>query len=400
VRASYGRENTPFSCGWRTRAKEKPMHSSLLRTGLPLLMLLGAGAAPAQVAADLAMRPLPADTAAGRALPLRIGGRVAVGEGDLSRYRRQWPGTYFEGSFQGKAVDVAIGPGEVSLRIRIDDAAPVALVRPVPGRYRLTAPGGGRHRVRVDVVSESQAGTTAFGGLFAPAGSTPLAAPAARPRAIEFIGDSHTVGYGNTSTSRDCTDGRVWETTDTSQGVGGQLSRRYGAAYRVHAISGRGIVRNYGGFAAPTVPDAYPYALFDGKTPANDAGWQPQVIVIALGTNDFSTPLKPEERWKSRDALHADYEARYVRFVQDLRRRNPRAFFVLWATDLAEGEIAREVAKVGDTLQAGGESRLAVVPVTGLSFGGCHFHPNVADDAKIAAAIGKAIDGRKDVWGR
>jgi len=376
------------------------MHPSLFRAGLPLMLVLGATAAPAQAPADLALRPLPADAAPGRPLPLTIGGRVVPGDGDLSRYRRQWPGTYFEGSFQGRAVDVAVGPGEVSLRIRIDDAAPVALVRPAPGRYRLNAAKPGRHRVRVDVVSESQAGATAFGGLYAPAGSTPLAAPAVRPRAIEFIGDSHTVGYGNTSTSRDCSEAQVWETTDTSQGIAGQLARRYGAAYRVNAISGRGIVRNYGGFAAPTVPDAYPYALFDGKTVANDAGWQPQVIVMALGTNDFSTPLKPEERWKSRDALHADYEARYVRFVQDLRRRSPGAFFVLWATDLADGEIAREVAKVGEKLRAAGETRFAVVPVTGLSFGGCHFHPNVADDGKIADAIGKAIDGRKGVWGK
>ncbi len=376
------------------------MHPSLFRAGLPLMLALGTAAAPAQAPADLALRPLPADTAPGRALPLTIGGRVVAGEGDLSRYRRQWPGTYFEGAFQGRAVDIAVGPGEVSLRIRLDDAAPVALVRPAPGRYRLNAASPGRHSVRVDVVSESQAGATAFGGLYAPAGSIPLAAPAVRPRAIEFIGDSHTVGYGNSSTSRDCTEGQVWETTDTSQGIAGQLSRRYGAAYRVNAISGRGIVRNYGGFAAPTVPDAYPYALFDGKTLANDAGWQPQVIVMALGTNDFSTPLKSEERWKTRDALHADYEARYVRFVQDLRRRNPRAFFVLWATDLADGEIAREVAKVGDKLRASGETRFAVVPVTGLSFGGCHFHPNVADDSRIADAIGNAIDGRKGVWGK
>jgi len=376
------------------------MHLSLFRAGLPLMLVLGVAGAPAQTPADLALRPLPADAPAGRALPMRIGGRVVAGEGDLARYRRQWPGTYFEGSFQGQAVDVAVGPGEVSLRIRIDDAAPVALVRPAPGRYRVKAGGPGRHRVRVDVVSESQAGATAFGGLFAPAGSVPLTAPAVRLRAIEFIGDSHTVGYGNTSPTRDCTERQVWETTDTSQGIAGQLSRRYGAAYRVNAISGRGIVRNYGGFAAPTIPEAYPYALFDAKTPADDAGWRPQLIVIALGTNDFTTPLKPGERWKNRDALHADYEARYVRFVQDLRRRNRQAFFVLWATDLAEGEIAREVAKVGEKLRAGGETRLAVVPVTGLGFGGCHFHPNVADDTRIADAIAKAIDGRKDVWGR
>lgn len=324
-----------------------------LRSTLSIMITLSAFAS-AQEHPVAGIRRLSDDSVAGRALPLQIGGRVVTGGEGASRYRRQWPGSYFEGAFQGKAVDLVIGPGDVSLRVAVDGAAPVALVRPAPGRYRVAAPSAGQHRIRVDVVSESQAGPTAFGGLYAPAGTLPLPAPAPPRRAIEFIGDSHTVGYGNTSASRDCSEQQVWETTDTSQGIAGQLSRRYGTAYRVNAISGRGIVRNYGGFAAPTVPDAYPYALFDGKTPAVDAGWQPQVIVIALGTNDFTTPLKPEERWKTRDALHADYEARYVRFVQDLRRRNPRAFFVLWATDLAEGEIAREVAKVGDRLRAGG----------------------------------------------
>lgn len=370
-----------------------------LRATLPIMITLSA-IASAQERPTAGIRRLSDDSVADRALPLQIGGRVVTGGEGASRYRRQWPGSYLEGAFRGKAVDLVVGPGDVSLRVAVDGAAPVALVRPAPGRYRVAAPSAGQHRIRVDVVSESQAGPTAFGGLYAPAGTMPLPAPATPRRAIEFIGDSHTVGYGNTSTSRDCSEQQVWETTDTSQGIAGQLSRRYGTAYRVNAMSGRGIVRNYGGFAAPTVPDAYPYALFDGKTPTVDAGWQPQVIVIALGTNDFTTPLKPDERWKTRDALHTDYEARYVRFVQDLRRRNPRAFFVLWATDLAEGEIAREVAKVGDRLRASGETRLAVVPVTGLSFGGCHFHPNVADDTKIADAIGRAIDGRKGVWGR
>ncbi len=345
---------------------------------------------PAQTVAPVA------ETAT-RPIPLHIVGRVVPVDGG---YQRQWPGTYFEAAFKGSAVDLKVGPGEVSLRISIDGAAPVALVRPKPGRYRITAPGAGRHRIRVDVVSESQAGPTGLGGLFAPAGTTPLAAPKAAARRIEFIGDSHTVGYGNTSTSRDCTDVQVWETTDTSQGIAGRLGKRYGADIRVNAISGRGIVRNYGGFAAPTVPQAYPYALFDAKTPADDANWHPQVIVIALGTNDFTTPLKPGERWADRAALHADYEARYVAFVQGLRRRDPNALFVLWATDLADGEILREVQQVATRLRATGETRLAVVPVTGLNFGGCHYHPDLADDARIAAAITTAIDARADVWGR
>lgn len=350
---------------------------------------------PAHAGQTDAIRLLDKTAPAGTPLALHIGGRVVSRDG----YQRQWPGTYWEAAFRGSAVGLAVGPGAVSLRIRVDGGPPVSLVRPAPGLYRIAAKGPGAHRVRIDVASESQIEPSVLRGLYAPRGVTPLPAPAARPRQMEFIGDSHTVGYGNTSPVRQCSQDAIWRTTDTTQGVPGVTAAKYDADYQVNAISGRGVVRNYGGFAAPTLPEAYPFALFDGRTPAATPGWHPQVVVIALGTNDFSTPLKPGERWADRDALHTDYEHRYVAFVGRLRMAYPNAFFVLWATDLVDGEIAREVGKVTETLRAGGERRVAFVPVNGLSFTGCDSHPSVADDQRIAAAIERAIDAQHDIWG-
>ncbi len=345
------------------------------------------------------LTPLAADARAGRPLSLHIGGRVVeAGDASPARLRRQWPGTYFEGAFRGRAVDLVIGPGDVSLRVAIDGAAPVALVRPAPGLYRVTAPNAGTHRVRVDVVSESQAGPTDFGGIVAAPGTQPLAAPTYRARQIEFIGDSHTVGYGNTSAKRECSQDEVWATTDTARGVAGITAARYDADYRVNAISGRGIVRNYDDTPGATVPQAYPFALFDGQTPAQQGGWRPQLVVIALGTNDFSTPLKTGGRWPTRDALHADYEARYVAFVRMLRGRYPDAYFILWATDLSNGEIAQEASRVATRFKQEGERRVTFVPVNGLGFSGCHAHPDLADDRAIASAIGAAVDRQTGIW--
>jgi len=118
--------------------------------------------------------------------------------------------------------------------------------------------------------------------------------------------------------------------------------------------------------------------------------------VIALGTNDFSTPLNPGEPWSSRDALHADYEATYLKFLQSLRSRHPHAFLLLWATDMAEGEIQAEVKKVVAKFAAG-DKRIAFVPVNALALTGCDWHPSVDDDRTIAAALIKAIDVTK-VW--
>ena len=246
---------------------------------------------------------LAADTPPGRPVALTVGGRVVA---DAAGYHRQWPGTYIEARFRGTAVDLTVGPGDVGLRIAVDGGTPVSLVRPAPGTYRIATTTPGAHRLRIDVASESQSGPTTIVGVSAAAGTTPLAPPMPRPRQIEFIGDSHTVGYGNTSRIGDCTDSQVWATTDTTRGPAGITAARFGADYRVNAISGRGVVRNYAGFAAPTLPRAYPFALLDGETPDRTTGWHPQVVVIGLGTNDFSTALKPGERWPTREALRAD----------------------------------------------------------------------------------------------
>lgn len=336
----------------------------------------------------------PTTTKAGAALPVHIGGRAErVAEG----YRRQWPGTYFESAFRGPSALLKIGQGDIVLHVSVDGAPVAKLVKPKPGLYRVAGLAHGRHAIRVDVASESQSAPTVFGGFYAASGTRPLPAPS-RARQIEFIGDSHTVGYGNISTRRDCTQDEVWATTDTAQAMPALTARRYGADYQVNAISGRGIVRNYDGMAADTVPTAYPFTLFDKAARYADPAWHPRLFVIALGTNDFTTPLHPGEPWKTRDALHADYEQHYVDFVKRLRAHDPNAHVVLWATDMANGEIASEVGKVASRLNAEGERDIGFIPVAGLAFTGCHAHPSTSDDARITMALSTYIDTHPEIW--
>lgn len=236
-----------------------------------------------------------------------------------------------------------------------------------------------------------------FGGFAIPKNEKPLAPPH-RARQIEFIGDSHTVGYGDTSPTRKCSEAQVWATTDTSQAFGPLVAAHYSADDQVNAISGHGIVRNYNGSPGDPVPVAWPYILFDKKNLYNDPAWQPQIIVIALGTNDFSTPLNPGEKWKTRDELHANYEAAYLRFLETLRATNPHAYFILWATDMADGEIESEVHNVFNRWKALGETRVAFLPINGLTFTACNDHPSLADHQTIAAGLEQAIDAVPGIW--
>jgi len=314
-------------------------------------------------------------------LPVYIGGRVV--ETDAG-WMRQWPGTYVETAFVGGEAFVEIGEGDVMLDITVDGSEPVQLIKPAAGIYRIGGLKDGAHSLKIQVISESQAGATAIGGVYTTGEFASL-----KPRGpqIEFIGDSHTVGYGNTSTTRECTEEDVWLTTDTAQGPAAVIADHYGADYQVNAISGRGIVRNYDGFPGDTLPEAYPYVLLNDDRTYEPEGWTPEVVVISLGTNDFSTDLKPEEKWESREALQQDFVSTYISFIEMLHQRYVDASFVLWATDLSEGEIAAMGEEVAANVAAGGEIDIAFIPVPGLAMSGCHYHPDTADARRIADLV-------------
>ncbi len=318
---------------------------------------------------------------------------------DRHGFVHQWPGTYWEGNFTGSEIIVGFDDSINKLHIYVDGKLVDTETKPGRMQVRLSGMGEGRygiHSIRVEKATESQGGAATFLGFASSSLPPPVAVRVSKQ--IEFIGDSYTVGYGNTSDKTQCTRDEVWATTDTSQAFGPLVAKRYDAGYQINAISGRGIVRNYGGFAADTMPQAYPYTLFDHATTYADPQWHPQIIAIGLGTNDFSTPLHDGEKWKTRDDLHADYEATYVKFIQDLRAKNPKAFFILMAADQFHGEMPNEIAKVITRLNAEGEQRIAFLPMTGLKFGGCDGHPNTDDDRTVSDELIAFIDQHPDIW--
>ena len=313
-------------------------------------------------------------------LPLNIGGRVAPAPGGA--YDFGWPGVYFEGRFAGPAVEVAVDPGADHLAVSIDGVRKAELANPGETRLRLGDLGPGVHVVRLDKLTESQVGSARFEGFFVGPEGRALPAPS-RPRRIEFVGDSHTAGYGVRSTSRDCTEQEVHDLTDTSLAFGPILAARLDAEYRIEAFSGRGVVRNYGG-AAPgePLPVLFPRLIPGQAEPrvADDA-WKPDLVVVGLGTNDFSTPLHAGEAWTDAAALHHDYREAYVAFVQGLKADRPGARFFLIAGD----DFAEDVAEVADRTGA------VAVRITHMDRGACHWHPSAADQRMMADRLEAAI---------
>ncbi|KRC81204.1 SGNH/GDSL hydrolase family protein [Sphingomonas sp. Root241] len=311
-------------------------------------------------------------------LPVHVGGRVVTGVRATSF---GWPGVYFESRFRGPTLRVITLPRADHLRLLIDGKPRHVLKGEGVVAVTLTGLGPGEHVARLEKLTESQSGSARFGGFFADGGDALPAVP--RKRQIEFVGDSHSVGYGDTSPKRECTAAEIHDTTDTQQAFGPILAKRLGADYRVIAYSGYGIVRNYAGNKpGENLPFLYDRAIPGDPAPAaDDPAWRPQTIVINLGTNDFSTPLKSGEAWADAAALRADYRTSYVAFVRRLRAAQPQARFVLMAADAFRAEVEQVAAATGAT----------VVDAGPLELTGCDWHPSLKDQRAMADRLQAAL---------
>ena len=335
-------------------------------------------------------------------VPLHTPSRIAYALDDnhaaTSLY--QWPGVYFEGNFAGQYVTVKLNDTVNKLAIYVDGNRVRDLVRPGNIAVRLGPYSDGQHTIRLEKLSETQAGVANFIGFF-PDSPHPSTLPSlARNKRIEFIGDSYTAGYGNTSLKHDCTKEEIWATTDSQQAFGPLTAKHYDADYQINAYSGIGIVRNYDGVAPGHVmPKLYPMGTFDQKDGDSRyyGNWDPQIVVIALGGNDFSTPVHAGDKWATLEDLRADFIASYVAFVKQVRANHPKAQFIL--LDYGEDEVGKDVAEVIKRLNADGETR--VMPFStggGFEQTGCDWHLSTNDDKRISASLITFIDAHPDLW--
>ncbi|EGF90812.1 lipolytic enzyme, G-D-S-L [Asticcacaulis biprosthecium C19] len=355
-----------------------------------------------RIMAALLLGFLPATTAPAEPLrpqhllPVHFGGRVGAFD-QISGYSHQWPGAYFEARFKGKAVTVNFNDSENISAVYVDGVRVATETRPALGYVTYDLAFDAEHTIRVETLTESQKNAGAFVGFSVADTTSVLKAPKPRARQIEFIGDSWTVGYGNISPKQECTEDEVWATTDTSQAFGPLTAKRFDADYQINAFSGRGVVRNYDGIApGEPLPALYPYVLFDKETLYEDESWKPHLIVVGLGGNDFSTPVKTGEKWPSEDALAADFEASYVVFLKDLRQRHPNAFLLV--TNYDGPKVAPHVDAVVAAMKAGGETRVDSVTLGEFALTGCHWHLDLNDHRKISAQLTQWIDTHPDLW--
>lgn len=230
----------------------------------------------------------------------------------------------------------------------VDDAAWAGLgVQPAEAGgvpvYAVQGLPPGRHQLVLSKRTGPNFGAVTLLGLrFDGAASLgePLPAP---ERRIEFVGDSLTNAYGTEGPGKTCKALAPYENSSTSWAR--LCADALGADAQLLAYSGYGLVRNYGAAgtsSADPVPSYYPRQLLGEPQPLWDrSAFKPDLSVVFLGTNDYSTPPHPSP---------AAFDDAYAAFLDELRKDRPGLKILLCYPDDGK-ELSERVKNVVESQQ-------------------------------------------------
>lgn len=317
-------------------------------------------------------------TTAGTGTPgLRLVGRTAPGTA-AGTIRFSWPGVHIIGRFTGTQISMDLNDGTNQNRftVSIDNGAPKTLTS-TGGQTSLSLATGlanGIHDIIIWRNTEASIGVTQFAGLSNFGNGGALLAPSAAPeRRIEVIGDSLSVGAGNEGHAT-CAGG-IDAFTNNYLAYGSVAARSVGADVVTIAWSGIGVYRNYDGSTSNTMPTRYPHAIANDDTAWDFSKYQPHVVVMNLGTNDFGAG----------DPGNA-YATAYVSFIKSVRSKYAVAYFIL--IDMYGGNRLTRINNVVAQLKASGESKVEMLSLGSVQNNlGCNQHPNVAAHAAMGNVL-------------
>jgi hypothetical protein len=210
---------------------------------------------------------------------------------DPTNYRTDWGPSYIKINFTGNSCMVKLRDSSYNgaYQYSLDGGAFTTFMADVHTTFVLaTGIADTAHTLTFVRRLEGQNfGYTNFQGFAAaPGGTFTLTAQSPRPsRKLEFIGDSISAGSGNEGTG-----GNSPTTENGYMAFGPQTARLCDAEWTVIARGGLGVFHNWNETYPPAEKhalDYYKQTLYGFDSPSWDfSEWQPDAVVIALGTND------------------------------------------------------------------------------------------------------------------
>jgi len=252
---------------------------------------------------------------------VRINGRFAKEAGEKSAVvRASFSGVEFIIAFEGTEASVLLkSPGNVfSVTLDGKQLPPLNLSANSEEKHLIAKNlANGIHIISIGKRTESAQGDAIFKGFEIKGVPKKKALPQKPKLKIEFLGNSITAGYGVLDSAKEHTYSPI--TQDVFSSYAGVAARELKAEMRTVAFSGRGIFRNHPDSEDPlTLPEFFPYISVNTKIPW-DFSWQPNVVVIELGTNDFAFGA-PDS---------AEFVNSVVKFVKQVRKKYPKAKIII-----------------------------------------------------------------------
>jgi lysophospholipase L1-like esterase len=252
----------------------------------------------------------------------------------------------------------------------------------------ITVPRTGKHTVWLYKTTEAHTGALVIQKIMAP---NVMALPKPTAPMIEFIGNSITCGAAADPSVVPCGTGEYHDQHNAYQAYGPRVARAVNADFMLSSVSGYGAYRNWNS-NGPTLPDVYEKMDFQAKTaqPWDFSKFLPQVVSIALGTNDFSDGDGKATRLPFDSAR---FVTSYTSFVKNVKAKYPQARIALLSSPMLNGPKKQMLENCLTAIKKQIDAAYPSARPVALHFfqpmqaTGCSGHPSVAEHGVLAAEL-------------
>jgi len=362
---------------------------------VPLVTLALAGCAAGNPSPAIVTSERPAYSASDERV--RIMGRHLIEEDGAVAFAAS--GVTFFVRFQGTRLVARIddefrdGTGYNWFTVVVDGGEPVRF-RTRPGQRDYVLAEGLPHGEHALALSKASEGQNGHNRLVSFSGAELLVPDPLPERRIEFIGDSITSGYGADPAPVPCGAGTAFDPTHAWAAYGPRLARTLGAQWMLSSVSGIGVLRNWDSLA-PVMPDVWGGVRMEFAEPVpawDTARYRPDLVVVALGTNDFSAGAGPEPRapLDGEAFVHA-----YARFLSTVRAAHPGVPFLLLNSPVFDAErrarLEGYLQRVVERRATEGDTAISTFSFSGRYVAGCQGHPGRDEHVAMAAELEPAV---------
>ncbi len=249
----------------------------------------------------------------------------------------------------------------------------------------ITAAGEGEHTIWIYKTTEAQTGPIYIKKI---TGKNLKSLKVPKLPLIEFIGNSITCGAAADPSETPCGTGVYHDQHDAYDAYGPRVARALGVNFIMSCVSGIGVYRNWNS-DGPTMPQVYENTEMDldSSQKWDFKKYSPDIISIALGTNDFSNGDGRRPRLPFDSATFVNH---YIDFVQLIKSKYPSAQIALLSSPMVNGVNRQTLQNCLTAVKQNIDTRHRTGKPVALYFfnpmhaHGCAGHPNVEEHAILA----------------